>query len=173
MTATLVSFNKTIDSAGKTLKKPIVKSFVNVILILYAANFAPRLPSKISMYLENVFVKIFLISIIIWLQDVSPSTSLLMSIGFVLSTNYLSGRQLLEGFRIEQNTNIPDNCKNVKLSDLLGMFNGDTEQLKAAMLNAQVPFNIPPNEENAPRIATNLMNYGYNMNGLCELPKSD
>ncbi len=118
----------------------------------------------------RTFVKIFLIASIVWLQDVSPSTSLLMAIGFVLSVNFLSGRQLLEGFRIEQNTNVPGSCKNVKVSDLLKMFDNDEERLKKAMLSSNLPLSIGITEDNSPRIAAQLMNFGYNFGELCQVP---
>jgi hypothetical protein len=60
-------------------------------------------------------------------------------------------------------------CADTKVSDLLVLFDGDAEKLKDTMYSIGVPLNYELNDENAPMIATYLINHGEKITKTCRL----
>ena len=61
-------------------------------------------------------------------------------------------------------------CKDVKVSDILANYKGDMSALKARLFSAGVPLNLALTDENAPLIATYLVNQGEMVIGRCGPP---
>jgi hypothetical protein len=59
-------------------------------------------------------------------------------------------------------------CRNIKEKDILDMFEGDVEKANQAMYEIGVPGNLPLNDNNAPLIATYLINNNMNVNDSCK-----
>jgi cell shape-determining protein MreC len=60
-------------------------------------------------------------------------------------------------------------CADTKVADLLVLFDGDVEKLKDTMYSIGVPLNYELNDENAPMIATYLINHGEKITKSCRL----
>ena len=141
--------------------------------VLYAGIAAPSLPGAISGLFDYAAVRIALLSLIVWNSNNNPSLSIMIAIGFVLSMNMLSGKKMLEKFELlEPKTNIYPGCHNVTKEDIKGLFESD-EKMKEVLRNIGVPFNIPFDDENAPLIATHLINFGYLVDDSCAVPSGD
>ncbi|NBU33750.1 hypothetical protein EB118_18180 [bacterium] len=85
------------DILEKIYRKPkLVRGFVNLLLILYAARIAPALPAKILVLFDNVYFKLFVFSLILWTAQFSPSTSLMISLAFMITINLLNERGAFE-----------------------------------------------------------------------------
>lgn len=191
------------------MSNPYVMAVLKISLILYAARIAPNPPEYVQNVFKNVFFKIATIALILYFVEVDFQLALILAIIYVIGMNVLSGRGVFESFAefksnayvksdytlISPQTMIYPGCTNVKLADLLAMFNGDHSQLQqAAQLSFQqlmhaakdkpaeeqlqriaratgLPYNIEINDENAPFIATLFVNYNATVNDSCSPPQ--
>jgi hypothetical protein len=64
--------------------------------MLYAARIAPKLPDAVLVLFENQYFKLFIFSLILWTAQFSPSTSILITIAFMVSINYANQKPLWE-----------------------------------------------------------------------------
>ena len=197
-------------------------TFVKIVLILYASQIAPHAPSYLVNLFKNTFVKIGLIFLMIFMVNHDFQFSLIFAIIFVLGVNVISGRQLLESYTnmdmddivnnqeaysrqynkfgnftlIDPQNEVYPGCSNIKLKDLLKVFDNDHYKLQNAVQSsfkqllsdpsytnmkdkerlehiayaAGLPYNLEINDENAPWIATLLINYGFMINKSCQPP---
>lgn len=188
---------------------PYVMAVLKISLILYAARIAPNPPAYLQTILENVFFKIAAIALILYFVEVDFQLALILAIIYVLGMNVLAGRGVFESFAefkpkseiksdftlISPQSMVYPGCVNVKLQDLLEMFNGDKAQLQqAAQLSFQqlmhsskdkpaqeqlekiaratgLPYNVEINDENAPFVATLFVNYNATVNDSCRPPQ--
>lgn len=82
---------------GGYIKKPtLIRGIVHLVLMLYAARIAPTLPQPVLKLFENQYFKLFVFSLILWTAQFSPSTSLLISIAFMITVNYSNQKPLWE-----------------------------------------------------------------------------
>lgn len=198
-------------------------TLAKIILILYASQIAPTAPSYIINLFKNTYVKIALIFLMIFMMNNDFQFSLLFAIIFVLGVNAISGRSLFESYTnidmdairdnqesyskdykkfgnftlIDPKNEIYPGCLDIKLKDLLIVFDNDhyklhnavqnsfkellsdpsyknmkdKERLEQIALAAGLPYNLEINDENAPWIATLLINRGFIINKSCHPPK--
>lgn len=211
------------ENVNAVLKNPYVMAILKVFLVLYASQLAPRVPSVVSTAFSNTFVKIIAIALLAYLAELDFQLAIILAIIFVLGSNVLSGRDVLESYGNLQGEyqsdmtkyttllgkpvqihnaklieSISDNypgCNNVKLADLLNIFDGDHVKLQQTVTytftqlhNALpekstakenlikiaravgLPYNVELNDTNAPLIATILLNYGYKISEDCQVP---
>ena len=141
------------------MTNPYVMAVLKVGLVLYAARIAPSPPALASRLFENTFFKIFTVFAIAYFAEVDFQLSILLAIVFVLGTNLLSGRKLLESFindggapyttdrskmtdilgapnkfnkqtLLEGKTDNYPGCNNVSAKDLLDLFGGDSLKMQ-------------------------------------------
>lgn len=161
--------NKQINDALSFLNKPVWSNTLRLLFLLYASMVAPDLPPQASILFDNALFRLVVLFLIVWTNSQDPTLSLLIAVGLVISMNVLSGRRLLEFFRIEQNTNVYPGCLGLNMADILAVFDGNEEAMHQALYNAGLERNIPLNDEFAPLIATRLINYGYDLGDRCNL----
>lgn len=88
------TLNKTLEDF---IRKPsAVRGAVHLLLILYAARLAPSLPRPVLQLFDNPYFKLFIFSLILWTAQVSPSTSILIALAFLVSTNYVNKGKVWE-----------------------------------------------------------------------------
>lgn len=101
--------NKTVSDIGGSIEKSPFGTFAwpvaHMLLILYAASLAPRLPPRALQFANNTYFKLFVFSIILMSAQVSPSTALLLAVGFMVTLNYANGLPLWEF--IENTSSVP------------------------------------------------------------------
>lgn len=149
------------------LKNAYFMTVLKIVIALYAAQLAPNLPTKVSVLFKNTFVKIFAVAFIAYLAEVDFQLAILLAIVFVLSTNLLSGRSILESYQNEnqgnfykdqtkynnllgepsiigtanliesQSDNYPG-CNSVTVADLLNVFDGDHMKLQTTVKSSYV-----------------------------------
>lgn len=132
------------------LSNVYILAIVKVSLTLYGAQIAPNPPEYLKKLLKNTYVKILLVSLIIYLGNKDLQLSILIAIIYILGMNVLSGRGALESFGdnigspysskytpynknlviIEPKNMIFPGCENVKMNDLINVFKGDNMQLQ-------------------------------------------
>lgn len=123
---------------SKHLNIDIQAFFLNGLVVFMVASLFVYKRSK------NVFISVIsalLISIVVSMITIDdPFGQISEAFGVLIpSTDALSG------------------CSNVKVTDLVSKFGSETV-LKQAMVNANVPYNISLNDDNASIIATYLLN---------------
>jgi small basic protein len=86
------------DKVNVVLKNPYVMAILKVCLILYASQLAPRAPPTVSNFFSNTFVKIIAIALLAYISELDFQLAIILAIIFVLGTNILSGRGILESY---------------------------------------------------------------------------
>lgn len=161
--------NKSVNSTLKNVNTPFVENVLKLLFILYATKLAPEVPQTVMTFFMNPVVKFFVFFLIVWINSRDTTLSLTVALIVVMIVNFVSGRALLEMFKVEQDTDINPGCLGLKMKDILEVFNGDDEAMKQTLYNIQVPLNVPLDDENAPLLATYLMNHGYTLGGSCHV----
>lgn len=115
-------------------------------------------------------------ALILWTGNQDPATSLTVALLFVMVLNVVNKKPLFERFRVLERfdgpkTSIFPNCLNFTVYDLLESFKNDKNALLQAMLASRVPQNLKVVDENAPLIATYLINYGFRLKQPCGPPQ--
>ena len=87
-----------VNSILSTLMKEptLIRGSIHLLLMLYAARIAPKLPYAVLVLFENQYFKLFIFSLILWTAQFSPSTSILIAIAFMVSINYVNQKPLWE-----------------------------------------------------------------------------
>lgn len=97
-----MEYVKQFDTAANDLmvrvyKRPaIVSAVVHMLIILYATKLAPELPRSVLNIVNNPYFKLFIFSLILWTAKVSPSTSVLVALAFMITMNYANSQPLWE-----------------------------------------------------------------------------
>jgi hypothetical protein len=120
----------------------------------------------------------------------------LIALGFIVTINVLSGKQLLEKFTlVEDKTSVLPGCLNISKQNLLEAFDNNPDKLRSILGQINVPYNLIDrlfittqqyndlktngftdqkigeiSEDAAPLVATYLINWGYNISSSCKLP---
>lgn len=93
----LKDFDVTINKSLSPVMKPtFVKAIIHLLLVLYAARIAPRLPRSVYDLFENQYFKLFIFSLILWTAQFSPSISILISLAFIMTINYANRQPIWE-----------------------------------------------------------------------------
>jgi len=138
---------KTEMGVNQVLANPYIMAILKISLALYASQIAPRAPDFLQKFFSNIFAKIFLIFVIIYLSEKDFQLSILIAVAFVLSMNALSGRGMFETFAdytgkyvpeggftlIEPKTMIYPGCQNITMDDLYKAFEGDRLKMQSAV----------------------------------------
>jgi hypothetical protein len=88
--------NKVADILRYIEKPTFVKGMVYLCLMLYAARIAPVPPKAVLQLFENVYFKLFVFSLILWTAQISPSTSILIALAFMVTINYTTTGKIWE-----------------------------------------------------------------------------
>lgn len=144
------------------LQNPYAMAAIKIVLVLYASQLAPKLPSVVQNTFQNTFVKIIALVLIAYLAEVDFQLAILIAVVFVLSTNILSGRGIFESYKnieyqvyqkdmtkytdllgkpavighgkIEESfTDNYPGCNNVTVEDLLSLFDGNKIKLQTTL----------------------------------------
>lgn len=167
-------FNKFVNSNfGKLKTNDYISGVLTLFLILYSGMAGPSLPEPITQLFDFAAFRVAVMALIIWTNNNNPALSVMLAVAFVIAMNTLSGKKLFEKFELlEPTSNILPGCLNIKFDDLLKIFDGDLPSLKQTLVHIGVPFNLPLTDENAPLLATHLINYGYKLSDSCKLPSN-
>lgn len=207
----------------QVLRNPFVMAILKIALVLYASQIAPRVSPNVTSIFQFTIVKILSIALIAYIAEIDFQLSIILAVIFVLSINLLSGRGPFESYEdsvpssftdkigtltdllgkpakvndfklLESKTDEFIGCQNVKLDDLLAIFDNDSMKLQKTVQFtyhelmekmpkgtakdnlmkiarvAGLPYNVPLNDENSPFIASLLLQFGYNISKTCSAP---
>jgi hypothetical protein len=153
------------------LANPYVMAIFKIVITLYAAQMAPRLPEQITTIFANTWFKLAALFIIVYIAERDFQLAILLALVFVFGSNYFSGRGVLESFApysseytadskfklIEPKTNIYPGCENLTMANLEAAFEGDKLKLQKTVMYAfkelLAQTESKPAKENLMRIA--------------------
>lgn len=129
---------------------PYVMAVLKIVITLYAAQMAPRLPEQISSIFANTWFKLAALFIIAYIAERDFQFAILLAIVFVFGSNYFSGRGVFESFApysseytadpkfklIEPKTAIYPGCEKITMADLEAAFDGDKLKLQKTIMYA-------------------------------------
>jgi len=147
---------------NQVLQNPYAMAAIKIILVLYASQLAPKLPTVVQNTFQNTFVKIIALILIAYLAEVDFQLAIVLAVVFVLSSNVLSGRSIFESYKnieyqvyqndmtkytgllgnpsvigsVKVNESLTDNypgCNNVTMTDLLSLFDNDKLKLQTTV----------------------------------------
>ena len=218
---TVMNIQNVVETQLKRfLRNPYIMAILKIALVLYASQIAPRVSPYVSSIFQLTIVKIVFIALIAYVAEVDFQLAIILAVIFVLSINLLSGRGPLEsyedsapgslskdtfdllgkptkpnGFKmLESKTDEFIGCQNVKLNDLLAIFDNDAlklqqtvqftyQQLMEKMPKgtakdnliriaraAGLPYNVELNDENSAFVASILLQHGYIISETCQAP---
>lgn len=135
---------------NKALANPYIMAVLKLSLALYAAQLAPRLPNSVSTLFSNTFVKIGALTLIAYLSEVDFQLAILIAVFFVLGSNLISGRGILESFAdfdvnakadtkfklIEPKSVVYPGCQKITIADLQNAFEGDNIKMQTTVTYA-------------------------------------
>jgi hypothetical protein len=159
---------------SKDYLKVLVKLIVPLLTLIGAWGGFPKPPKIFDKLVENTFVQYFLL----WVLVMQGGARLDGDLALIAVLVFVSINETIKYFEqksesftlLEPHSHILAGCMDMKMDDILASFEGDEESMKTAIVNVGVPFNVTLTDENAPAIATHLINFGYKMSGDCVLP---
>ena len=77
--------NLFIDRSLNFLEIPSVRMVIIIVLIIYTTALIPKLTNELNSIMNNVFVKILMLLVIVYLGSKDPVLALLVGIAFVMS----------------------------------------------------------------------------------------
>lgn len=127
----------------KLLQNEYLMAATKVVLLVYAFQFAPRLPENVQKMFNNSIVKMLGMTLIIFVAlEGDFQMALILGVALVMSINLISGRGFLENYAdfikgqydnsrlLEPNSMIYPGCSTIKINDLLDAFNKDKLSLQ-------------------------------------------
>jgi hypothetical protein len=192
------------SSVNDLLKNNYATGALKLAGIIYAAMFAPQLPSGAKAVVNNSMFKLVAIGLIAYLAPKDFQLALVLTIALVASLNF-NLKEMFSNFEkkpidtsklLEPKTAVYPGCHDIKMKDLLDAFSGDNMKLQDAVKYvfydlmsresatseadkrllkyariAGLPYNVELIDENAPLIATMLLQYGYKFSDSCKVPQ--
>ena len=169
------NFNSSVNSVLDTFfrQDSLGRWLLVLCIVLYGHLAAPFYPPKFMYLIDNIYFRVFIISLIAWTASNDPTLSLAITLvlfAFMSQINkYNNEHATLEKFE-GPNTAIYPGCMNITVQDLLDSFSGNKDALLTAMLNSRIPLDVKLSDYYAPIIATYLLNYGFVLKSPCSPP---
>lgn len=163
------------SSLDKVLAEPYLMAFLKIFLILYASTIAPRHSGQPDSIFDNVFVKMILIALALYLAERDLQLSIIIALILVLHSSFVCGRGLPETFAplqgdlglpehwkpeqspktlIEPKTHVYPGCLDITKQDLLDLFSGDEISLQQHIFHSykQVILAFQNREKDSERV---------------------
>lgn len=139
-----------------------------VMNIMFSVN---DVPEQVKSVMKSQMMTLVLTFLTAFLVSKNITSSLVTTLVIMLSFYVL--KIAFENFEIiSPTTDSMPQCVDVKVEDLVKLFDGDSEKLKKAMYAIGIPANVDLTDRNAPLIATYLVNSGYeSVSEKCKVPQ--
>ena len=155
------SIKKVVPELNKCMNKPIVSNTLIVLLAVSAVLVVPRLPLSTLSFMNNMYVRLMLMTLIALLCLVDPVKALLLAINFVVALQRLHNLQ-----KVASANNVLNAVNNVLNNNVNAEENeAETpiEPENSELLNNVVPANADENDNEEVAPSSNL-NLGNNEN---------
>lgn len=146
---------KSLSEVDKVLKNDYVCWGLRILLVLYAAMVAPNLNEDVSSLFDNVFVRLIIAAVIVFLSFHDPTLAILLSICFVVSIQTLNKHKVSEISQLP-NENFDGGYQEM-IEDVTSKFSSGVKNV------ANVYKNLP--EESRQALNTGIINQVENKMG--------
>jgi hypothetical protein len=157
-----------IDKNLKFVRNPTAGWLISLVVVAIVIKSLPYTPFVFNRLLESHLTKFVVFVVALYIETGDVSLSILISLALVFLL-YFFGRFKEKFELIKPDTDSFPGCNNVTSKDLLDLFEGNYEKLATAMFQSGVPLNVALTDENAPEIATYLINHNIKVNDSCNL----
>lgn len=153
----------------KTFNNSTYAGIVKIAYIILGGTIAANIPKEYLTIFNCTSVKLLGLFTVALMASRDPSIALTVGIALILMTVVAQRRQdndnTVQTF-VQQRNNPPMvsiGCVTVTQKDLMDAFDNSEQDLRKAMFQSRVPQFVGLNEENAPIIATYLINFGFDL----------
>lgn len=158
-----------VKNVAPVLNNGLVTLIISWIVIINVVHSTDSLPDSVKDALLHPVTKVASLILAIFYATGDMGMAITTTIGLVLA--YKLFFMFQENFdMITLYPSVYPGCVDTKVSDLLELFSGDALALKKAMYNSGVPLQVQLTDENSPKIATYLVNYGHKVSQSCQAP---
>lgn len=169
--------DKVIKSVSSFVSKASHNNVVRLLAMLVftvtiVQGYLDDTPQQLKSVIKNMFVKFVVYLVGMYYLTDNIVVSIVLAVLFITPSlvRYIYNS---EGFELVwPQPDIYPGCVNIKVADLVKVFNNDEQKLKACMEQVGVPSNIELSDYNAPLIATYLYSVGYTFSDTCKVPSS-
>jgi len=142
-----------------------LKNIALFIAILVAPNVIPR-----ASFMKAFVIRLALVALLASLM-LNNNTEII--VGIVCAAIVIAILQKHEGFELGPDTDIINQCQDIKYADILAKFNGNEEEMKHVLhYSAHCPMNVEYNNKYSGLMATYLANYDpckFNFGNGCQM----
>ena len=151
-----------------------INQSVMVAMSLVAATTVHKFNPAVTDFFQSPFIVFMVVTLYLYNRNknilVSMATAFFCTVFVGILTMPEPLMKVRETFElIYPGTNSHASCANIQVKDLMDAFDGDETELKRAMDSSSVPYNLHLTDENAPEIATYLLNAGIKVGETCKL----
>lgn len=153
------------------VNQPMVSIVITWLMILALVLGANELPDTIKMIFTNGITRIILVFLVLYQSTKDFSISLQGTI--IVAVGYYILSRMSEGMTLISFTpDIFPGCKDITAKDILDIYGGDMAKAKQGLIQAAVPTNLEINDDDAPLIATYLVNQNVRVSKSCSAPSA-
>jgi len=170
---------KPVDQFVSVNIAPIIKSshvsiIILAIVLLNVVYVADKVPASIKNIITHPIVRYSAVLLYVYQSYGSFTPAVIATL--VVFVFYHVYNFFLTFFKdhfkiISPGPDVYPGCVDIKVSDLLALFDGDEAKLKTTLETIGVPYDKYLTDENAPLIATYLVNFGHNVTQECAVPR--
>lgn len=84
--------NKSVNDSLSFFDGPLASDITRLFIIVFATKFVPPLPDSVTGPVNNIFLRLMAVFIIVWIGNKNPVRAAAVAIGFVVAINMMSGR---------------------------------------------------------------------------------
>jgi hypothetical protein len=156
------------------IEEPHVSALIGLIISFNIVYLANKLPEGVKCIVEHPITQALVIFVTTYRMYGNfvhglITTAVLMALIVMVKGG---AKKMMEAFKIiSPGPEIYPGCLDVKIKDLLLLFDGDEGKLRHAMYRFGVPLDTRLDDDNAPLISTYLINFGNNVSDTCLPPQ--
>lgn len=162
----IAKFDALVSANTHFLTHPLALWAITAIFIVTLNNTITKLQPGVTNLVFCDATKVIVLFLSLFSVTRKASLALVLTSVIIVAGKFLS---MKESFVAD--TEVAPGCEDVSKSDLLALFGGDENKLQNALYEAGVPLNLSVSDDNAPKIATYLMNRGLVPSKTCISPQ--
>lgn len=145
------------------MQEEYVNQSVMILTVIISIVTINRLNPAVSDFFQSPFIIFLVITLYLYKRNKNILVAMSSAFFFTVFVGVVTMPDVMEKTRetfelIFPTPNTHPECVDIKIANLLEKFDGDEAKLKQAMDESSVPYNLSLSDENAPEIATYLIN---------------
>ena len=161
MEVVVSTMNSVVSNVNKVFQNSIFTSMLGVFLVLYASLAAPKLPSYVARWFDNMWFKLLIMFLIAYMSTRNPSVAIISALALLITLQTLSMHKTTDTVlkAVQHNNDIvhpvsegeAHNSRDMaSVSHIEGLENGDYSSIHGELDNSQPSQPIIPPEHFSP-----------------------